>query len=531
MRLSFDNVGKIGFLADVLAHELPPEAWSAGQNVRMLDGYARKMSGHGPIYGTPTVAPYWLLPVPTIVDYRWLYASLTKVYTVDSSRTHTDITRTVGGDYAATIDGNWTGGVLNGIPVINNGVDVPQMWNPASPATPLAALTAWSGTWRAGSLRPFKSFLFAVDVTEGGVRYPHKVRWSHPALPGAVPSTWDETDTTKDAGQVTLGDTGGYILDCLPLRDTNMIYKEDQVWGFQYVGGNRIFREYKLLSETGALTRDCAAPYFSGGLKHAVFGSDDLFIHDGNSAQSIADKKIRRWLFNQLSGQHFRRSFVVANYAAREIWFCFTPQGETLATMALPWSWETGVFGLPRQLPNTRFIAAGLVNDTGVSSTWDSSTGSWDVDTGLWDDRLYGQVSRRVVIGVPGGPSLQFGDTTNQFAGVNMTSSLERTGLAFIKQARDGSLKADLTVRKLVTELYPRLEAANGTVVRIYVGIQEELNQGVTWAGPFNFTVGTDKKINPLVSGRFIAVKFETITDVDWKLHGYELEIVPVGKY
>jgi hypothetical protein len=531
VRLSFDELGMVGFIADLLPHELPPEAWSAGKNVRMRDGYAMKMAGHTPVYGTPAVAPYWLLPVPTTVDYMWLYASLAKVHVVDSSRTHTDITRTVGGDYAATLNGGWNGGVLNGIPIINNGVDVPQMWKPATVATPLAALTAWDAAWRTKAIRPFKSFLFALDVTESGVRYPHKVRWSHPALPGDVPASWDEADTTKDAGQVTLGDSGGYLLDCLPLRNTNIVYKEDQIWGLQYVGGNQIFREYKILGEAGALTRDCAAAFFNNGLKHAVFGSDDLYVHDGNSAVSIATKMVKRWLFNQIAGDVYQRAFVVPNYDAREIWFCFPVSGDSLATLALPWSWETGTFGTPRELPSVRFLAAGLINDTGVDQTWDGDSGVWDSDSGLWDDRLYGSAARRVLMGVPGDPSLQYVDTTNQFAGTNMSCFLERTGLAFIKKARDGALKADVSVRKLVQEIWPRIEAPNGTQVDVYVGAQEEVNGGVTWSGPFPFIVGTTQKISPLVAGRFIAVKFLTAANVTWKLHSYEMEIVPVGKY
>jgi hypothetical protein len=532
VRIPFDNLGKIGLVGDVLPHELAPEAWTNGKNVRMLDGIAQKMLGHVATYGTPGVAPYWLLPVPTTAEYRWLYASLTKVYTVDSAGTHTDITRTSGGDYAATLDTSWTGGLLNGIPVINNGVDVPQMWNSPVPATKLVALSNWNANWIAKSLRPYRSYLFAMDVTETGTRYPHKVRWSHPALPGAVPASWDETDTTKDAGQVTLSDTGGFVLDSLPLRNTNVVYKEDQIWGFQFVGGNKIFEPVRILSEVGAMSRECAVPFFSRGvLMHAVFGADDLLVHDGNSARSIANKKVKRWLFNQIDPGNFERCFVVANYAMNEVWFCFPSTSESLANWALPWSWVDDSFGLPRELPSVRHIASGLNSYTDVSDVWDSDSATWDSDSTLWDERAYGAAARRLIMGVPSGPTLQYVDQTNQFAGSNMTVQLERTGLAFSKQARDGTLKADLKVRKLVRELWPRIEGTGGGVVNIYVGAQEEVNSAITWAGPFPFTIGTSQKINPWISGRFIAVRFESNSDISWKLHGYELELEPLGVY
>lgn len=531
-RISFDNVGAIGFIGDVLPHQLPPNAWSGGQNVRMRDGFAKKMEGHTPVYGTPLGDPYWLLPCPTTLDFFWLYASLTNVYVVDSARNHTDISRTVGGPYIASLDIGWNGGLLQGLPIINNGLDDPQVWNPPTAVTKLVALPNWPANTKARVIRPFKSFLFALDMTENGPRYPHKVRWSHPADPGNVPSTWDVADTTKDAGQETLPDSGGFLVDCKQLRDINVVYKEDQTWGFQYIGGNKIFRSYRILEESGMIARDCAASFFAGGVKHAVFGGDDLFVHDGNNAESIADKRVRRWLYNQLSSDNYERCFVVPNYPEKEIWFCFVPQGETLVTMALPWKWRENVFAPPRQIPNIRFAAAGIVNDTGASATWDGDSATWDSDATLWDDKVFGAANRKVLLAVPGASkALQLVDATNQFAGASFTSYLERVGIPYAKNDQKGQPIADESVKKLCSELWPRIEAAPGTVVEVYVGAHEDVNAAITWQGPFNFVVGTHRKVDPVISGRFLAAKFRTLADVDWKLHGYAMEIKPIGKY
>lgn len=530
MSIPFKRLGDVGFIGDVLAHEIPPNAWSAGQNVRFTDGYVERMPGHSAVYGTPGTAPNWLLPVPATPDYLWLYASQTAVFCVDSSRAHTNITRALGA-YTGNLDVNWNGGLLNGIPVINNGVDDPQVWNPPSPATDLILLPNWPANTKAKVIRPFKSYLFALDLEESGNRFPHKVRWSHAAAAGGVPSSWDVTNPAVDAGQATLPDTSGYVLDCLPLRDTNAVYKEDQIWSFQYVGGAKVFHPVRIAGEVGMLTRDCAAAFYERGLKHAVFGTDDLVVHDGNSVVSIADKLTRKWLFNQISSDNYERCFVVPNFNAREIWFCFVPQGQTLVTMVLPWSFKTGGFGMPREIPSIRFAASGIVNDSVAGISWDTDPETWESDSSTWDDRIYGQVIRKILFGIPGGPSLQYVDQGNQFNGVNYTSYVERTGIPYARVDKNGTPEADVKVRKLCTELQPRFEAPLGTQIDIYVGAHEDVNAGVTWQGPFPFIVGTHNKVNPMVAGRFLAVKFQSSENVWWKLHEYAMEVKAVGKY
>ena len=64
-------------------------------------------------------------------------------------------------------------------------------------------------------------------VKVGTTTYPSRVFWSQPAEPDALPSTFDATDDTADAGWVDLADTAGDVVDCLPLGDVNIIYKED----------------------------------------------------------------------------------------------------------------------------------------------------------------------------------------------------------------------------------------------------------------------------------------------------------------
>lgn len=107
---------------------------------------------------------------------------------------------------------------------------------------------------------------------------------------------------------------------------------------------------------------------------------------------------------------------------------------------------------------------------------------------------------------------------------------LERLGLTIYGRDRQGQWKEDPDLVKLVKGLYPIIRAEPGTVVNIYVGAQEDMEGAITWDGPHPFIVGTDTSVKPLISGPFIAVRFESAGQKPWKLLSYDLDITTVGR-
>ena len=513
------NVGALGIIRDVPPHELPPEAWTDGQNVRMLDNKVVKSKGHASAIGTPIVAPYWLLPVPELVEYFWVYGGLLKVYVSDGS-VHTDLTRASGGDYGTTADDTWTGGVLGGIPILNNGIDDPQMWTPVQVSQKLQLLSNWPASTKVKIMRVFKQYLVGLWVTKSGTQYPHRIKWSHPADPGTVPSSWDDTDATKDAGEVELAETGDLLVDCLPLRDTNIVYKEGTTWGMQFIGGTFPFRFFKIFGELGMLTQHCAQEFFG---KHLVVTQGDIVVHNGQEATSIIDNKLRRFLFSSIDADNYQRSFTVRHQQRTEMWFCFPEADQTAATMALVWNWKDNTFSF-RDLPGVAHIADGIVNPTS-NSAWDSDSEAWDLDSSIWNARQYSATERNLLIADSVNTKLFRADDTNQFDGTNFASRIERTGLAIAGNDRQGNPKVDLEGIKFMKEVWPRMRATQGKTVDIYVGSQMEVNDPVTWNGPFVFDPNVDKKIDCAVSARLHGIKYESFDNMEWELDGYDVNV------
>ncbi|MBF0212379.1 MAG: hypothetical protein HQM00_02305 [Magnetococcales bacterium] len=255
--------------------------------------------------------------------------------------------------YHATADQGWNGDALGGIGYLNNGIDAPQMWNPIIETTRLTNLTNWPAGMRVQALRFFKSILIGLHVTKGGVAYPQLMAWSDPAEPGQVPSSWAIDDPTKLSGQMTVDETGSALVEGQPLRDTFVIYKDDQIWGASFIGAPYIFQVAPIVKSVGVLTQNCVTMVDG---THYVMGRDDLYAFDGNSARSLLTGKNKSWFEQRVDPTHKDRSFVAANRTEREVWFCFPERGASWCTLALTYNYAFNTWGT-RQLPNLSAMA------------------------------------------------------------------------------------------------------------------------------------------------------------------------------
>ncbi len=526
-KVPVDNLGTLGVIRDLPAHTLPPEAWSSALNMRFLDGKAERTLGHTKVFDPPTLAYKWIMPAPSPSTYFWLCATLAKVHVWNDSN-YTDITR-VSGDYSATDDNLWNGGLLGGVPVINNGVDDPQSWDPKTTGTKLVDLPNWPASTTAKIIRPFGNFLVALDVTKSGTRFEHMVKWSHPADPGAVPTTWDEADATKDAGEKSLTDVqAGGILEAWSLADTLMIYKTGSVWSMRHVRGLFIF-DFKQVFETiGVLATHCVK-VIPRKKQHFVVTGDDIIVHNGIEAESVIDRRMRKYLSNLIDTDNFERSFVVTNVSSNEMWFCFPTTGNTTPDHALIWNYVDGSI-TERDLPPTTFISLGIVSEA-ESKIWDSAVGTWDAQIGTWDDSKFSKQAFDLLMADPSATKLHLVDRGNDFNGASIPAHLERTGLAIVGRDRQGEPKVDFVNRKVIGRIWPK---ATGGPFTVKIGSQEIEDGPVTWSAGQTFTPGVDRYIDPAepVAGLFMAVRFEsTGTGAQWILSGYDLEVEVLGAF
>jgi len=527
--IEIGGLGTIGVITDTDAYRVPPEAWTTATNMRVLDGAMTKLGGWAQIFGTPGVAPHFAMAVRTASASFWLYTSLTKAYGYDGT-THTNITRqSVGVDvnYTASNTYEWNGTLLADIPILNNGIDVPQFWSPISLATKMQDLTNWPSTLRAKVVRAFGPYLMAIGISKSGTAFPHTVKWSHPADPGSVPSSWDETDPTTDAGETPLPDVNaGVLVDMLPLGDTMYIYKENSVRKARFIGGRDIFDFGKSawLETTGLLAARCVT-ITGDGTKQVWASQDDILWHDGNRVRSVLTRKRRRELFNLIDTANFQNSFMFTNPLFGEVIFCFPPSGQSQATRAYIFNYLAGDDQWPiTDMDGVTFRNATIGPIQGASDEqWNQGTDTWDDDTGPWSTLE----RRRVVLCGTDATKFYNLDSGATRDGTTFTGTLQRLGLSLLGRTRTGEWVVDFDRWKMYDTIWPKL---SGGSVSIRVGVQELVNGPVTWKPATVFNPATGPKIDAgPVSGRALAYEFSSTES--FRLDGLKMVIQDLGMF
>jgi hypothetical protein len=427
-------------------------------------------------------------------------------------------------DYSATANRKWSGGNFNGLGILNNSYDVPQVWIPSSYGAKVTDLPNWDANLRCQVMRPFKNFLVALNLTKSGTPYPTAIRWSHPADPASVPISWDITDETKDAGEWYFNRTAGHVVELVPLRNEGLIYKTDSIHAMQYIGGVFVFKFREVSGTTGIPSKNCAIEFKPG--QHFAWTGDDIIVTDGQTITSILTNKNRKML-QFISNSTYEASFCLVNELQSEVWFCYAEDANpTKANMALIWNWQTGAWGM-KDLSLLNYAATGIIDPTpDVGVTWNADSEQWDLDSSAWGDLILTR-SRAKIMGCKTGKMLQL-EVGADLEGVAYTTQLERKSLGVpFKQDKP----PDISSWKFCREIWPRFTGATGAVISISIGSQTVLGGPVTWQDPQNFTIGTTTKLNCTISGRLFALKFESTDTLLWTLNGYDLEVDYSGGY
>lgn len=517
--VEIDTIGAFGLIADQEPYTIDSAAWSTALNVRFEDGVAKALGGRESVFGTLPHSPLFLIPVATNTQVFWLWASSKYVFVWDGI-THTEVTR-LAGPYNAGEAKDFNGVVLGGIAVLNNGADVPQAWLNPTTTTRLVDLPNWPANTITKAIRALGPYLIAVNVTAGGVNFPHRVKWSHPAVPGAVPESWDVSDPTKDAGENELPDVNsGVLQDLLPLAGQMFLYKDNATWRMSLSGNTFIFNFAPFLETSGLLAPRCVGLTPKGD-RHFVVTQDDVILHDGNTADPILDRRFRRRLFSQLDATFFSHAFVFSHQTKKEMWFCYPEVGEAVATRAVVWNAVTGTVSEAE----VDFVAAaaGPV-EIASSTTWASVVGTWASYVGPWS-----VIRRRetIVANKVTNKVLQL-DVTNTNDGVVIPTTLQRVGVAILGRKRDKSPIVDHNRRKQVTRIWPRM---TGGPVNIRIGAQDQPGGAIRWSPSAVFNPAVAQWVDLIIEGAAIAIEVASAADVAWTFEGYKIEFTESGGF
>lgn len=512
--------GSAGVNKDLSRHDLPISVWTDARNVRFMNGSAWSFYGHASVYGAASVVPYHLLPLTVKGTRYWIYCGLNKIYAVTSSggvATHTNLTpQSAGVDLVlAGAQNTWTSTVSGGIPVVNPGNGGPPLqWN-GNIASRFATLSAWPSNMECKSIRSFKGFLVALNIKKGANEYPYMVKWSTPAVPGAVPSSWYELDPTIEAGEIDIAEGNDVIVDGMQLRDSFMIYKERSIWRMDYVGVPDVFSFHQVLGLSGAMNRNCIVEVDGW---HFVLTGSDVIVHDGQTSRSVLDRKTRRHLFQSIDVNGLSKCFVFKSPFTNEVFVAYPSIGSETCNEAMVWNYIDQTVSF-KDIPSLTHAECGPV-PSGLVQTWDSDSDPWSADVSSWGGPDFSPDSERVLM-APNTPALYLLDASAAQGGAQVEFFLERAGL---------SLDAPEHI-KLITSIRPRIIGNTGQTVNIRVGGQSDPWSAPEWSDPIPFVIGESVSADCFVSGRYLAIRFESGTAFQVRIDSYDVEYELAGKW
>ena len=538
------QLGSAGVVTDLDPFNLPINGFTRAKNVRFTqDGNIERSPVFRDVSGGDLSSSLDGNPshITGVFGGSSGYDSITLVTDVYHVYTFSGGTLTSNVDFATSASTvPFTSTTLADVQYLNRPDRVPVFLGPSG--TTFANLTNWPSTHRCVSLRSYGDFLIALGMTEGSSSYPNRVRFSDIALANSVPSSWDATDATKSAGFNDLVQMDTPIVDGATLGTNFVIYSSDSVYNMEFVGGTFIFNFRKLFDDCGVINQNCIVEVEG---KHFVFDNDDIYVHDGNTRQSICDQRVRDYVFaSGLDTSKTEACFVHHNAALEEVYFCYHT-GDDMVTLedashcnrAAVYNYKANTWSfidLPNAVAGTTANVNTVSTYATASTTYANTGGSYhDQESSFGRHNIF--FSKTVANGLPSCDKLlaMDGATVGAIAAPIDTAAtqsifLERKGIDLDQEA--GS---PLSGYKVLRGFYPQVttdDSSNSTLTFTFGA--SDLPSGVpSYGSAVTYDMSTDHKVDTRSSGRYLSYKLtDANTNKDFKFSGMDIDVVITGK-
>lgn len=538
------NLGGAGIISDIHPYDLPPNVFSAGVNVRFENGTVSR----APVFrevtdlsseAGPEFQPAHLFSIPAVSSGNESLivtdADFSKVYSIIGETTidvtPADVTT---GDTGEPFSHDFLGNVA----YLNRRSNVP--YKLASGDATFVPLTAWDSSWRCSILRAYKDFLVALNVKKGAVEYPQMVKWSDFVQFGSDPLSWDETSTENSAGENILNQMRGNILDGAVLRDTFLIYGENEVWAMNYIGGQFIFDFRKRFDDVGIINTNCVVEI--DGL-HYVFDRNDIIAHDGATKRSVIHGKNKDFVFGGMVRDLAHLCFVAHNPKLNEIHFCY-PSQDRLVGFPNPTNGcnRAAVYNYRRDtwtFYDLPYVTASAYAAVASGMTYEDTAPTPYVEMGGTYAGDEDQSERHQLFASRSSPAN--GVSVSRIVGLDLITGgrlsrpvclellkdafVERIGIDLDEQG------ASIAAYKSLLKVYPQIAVRNGVGgVRFQFGANDTSGVSPSWDDPQPFEPLNDYQLSVRRAGRYLAHRLTHTGTSDFSYSGFDALLTLRGK-
>lgn len=563
--MTLRDLGGVGVVADINPSNLPPNAFSSANNVRFANGKLMR----APVLRTVVPAIKSTLPygdaTGTYADSTGFYnntapLSLSPVQrfmsvvhvpeaddllvvadndgTVRSFRGGTFDDVSPGSGWTRTVSEDpWSATELAGIHYLNRGYDKPYYINPQTMDS-YDLLPNWPSTLRAKVVRAYGDFLVAFNITKDGVEMLKTVKWSDITLSGQVPGSWDETSTTNSAGENTLAQLTGPIVDACVLGDSMFIYSSDQVWAMDYNGGDFVFTFRRAFATGGALNVNCVV---EADQKAFVFGYDDIYVHDGTSKKSISEGRVRSYIYNTMTRSKAKYAHAVHNPFLSEVLFLYHSQDVDVRWINASYCNKAAVYNYVSDtwafmdIPN---VPASCVATVTTSPLYENAEGGFQTAGGSFAIQQDDGLGQPMMLGVY---DTGLGISESRIYGLDLLvggrlpfpvadevlcpSHATRVGIDLDESG------AELRGYKVLKAVYPQAMtySPDGTIQWAF-GADDYPAATAQFGPEVSFDPTTDYKIDTLVAGRYLGFSIRSSGAVHFEVSGFDSDVQITGR-
>jgi hypothetical protein len=534
------NLGGVGIISDLNAYDLPPNAFSAGCNVRFNNGNVTR----APVFKSVrdlTDSTRTFGHIFSITDNTGgseaviaVTSDYSKIISITGS-TETDVTPA--SITSGTSELPFTSCFLGNVAYLNRKQNVPL--KKAISDADFVSLPNWDTEWRCLVLRAYKDTLVALNVQKGATDFTSMVKWSEFAQFNAVPTTWDATSTTNNAGETVLNDLVGPIIDGMVLRDSFYIYGNNEVWAMNFIGGQFVYDFRRRFNDRGIINTNCVVEV--DGL-HYVFDTDDIYVHDGAQPRSIIDGKDKDFVFGGIQKDFKHLCFVKFNRELDEIHFNYVSDDRlvgfrgttTGCNRSAVYSTRNGTWTF-YDLPNVTSatyaqVSTGQTYEDLTTTTYAEFAGTYIGDEdGSGTHMLYmGNVATQ--LGLSGSRILGF----DSISGGRLSRPVELETLKPAILERIGidmdENGAPLSSYKSLLAFYPQLGIdGQADTVSFQFGATDNSGSQPLWNTSQIFNPTSQNKLDVRIAGRYLAYRLQHVGLSDFAFSGFDVRATRRG--
>jgi hypothetical protein len=364
------------------------------------------------------------------------------------------------------------------------------------------------------------------------------VKTSSIPLSGVIPTSWDPSLPNTLATENILAEMKSAIIDAQTLGPQLCIYGLQEAWMMQADGSQQVYNYRKLPFQKGSLNANCSVEIDG---KHFVFGVDDIWMHDGNTEVSVADKKVRDFIFGSINLSKKSRCFILHNPQLKELQFNYISGDRGVVFLGAPdgcnRSATLNYADMTWTFDDQPLVFSGSNANLSISVTYATTTALYSTTGGSYQDQEDGFKRTPVYVGVS---NTTYGLATSLYAldlfgpGSTVSFPVDTFATAPRYLERDGidldSLNADLRGYKVLSSLWPQGRFGDGAPpIMFSIGSADYFTTVPVFSAYQPYDGNTNYKLDFNIGGRWLSMKILYDGYQDMSLSGFDLDLQAQG--